>query len=45
MENCHAKTNELDMKEEELFIAFNMKKLLDFKFILMGTLKSIKYLV
>lgn len=46
MENFHAKTNELDMKEEELFIAFNIKKmLLDFKFILMGTLKSIKYSV
>ena len=39
------KTNELDIKEVELFIAFNIKMLLDFKFILMGTLKSIKYFV
>lgn len=42
MENFYAKTNELDMKEEELFIAFNLKNV---EFILMGTLKSIKYSV
>lgn len=37
MDNFHAKTNELDMKEEELFITFNIKNMVDFKFILMGT--------